>query len=158
MRTMLSAVLLVTSGFFVWAQDKSATAVAQPSVTVSVAGQEPKPDYGDISDLNGRTKMYLAVQETAYRKLVLKELEKTFSLEVVPSADQAQFFVDIRITSQFMTGVSLIPQADVWEMTVSTVGPNGRTRIAWSETKTSLRPSPVLLMRDFVKALKKSQR
>ena len=50
-----------------------------------------------------------------------------------------------------------IPDIQDYEMTVFTIR-NERRRIAWSETKGSVRYPPTLLTRDFINALKKTQK
>jgi hypothetical protein len=44
-----------------------------------------------------------------------------------------------------------------FEMTAYTTIKDGRHRIAWSATKTSVRYPPMLLTRNFIKALKKAR-
>lgn len=122
--------------------------------TSVVFAQESLPVYGNMSDLRGMTKVYLATESTQIRKYVLDELKKNKTLEVVNSPDVAQFFLECKETGQTVIGGSLIKEIKTFEMTAYTLIDKHR-RIAWSGTKNSLRYPPSMLTRDFLKELKK---
>ena len=117
--------------------------------------QDKPPDYGDISDLKGLSTVYVSADSTEVRKYVLAELKKNRSMTIVNTADEAQLFLDCRMVRS--THFPGIPDIQDYEMTVFTMR-NERRRIAWSETKSSVRYPPTLLTRDFLNALKKSQK
>lgn len=120
-----------------------------------IAQDKPLPEYGDISDLKGMSAVYVNADSTQARKYILAELKKYPTLKVVDSPDNAEFFLDCARNGHILTSSTLIAEMDTYEMTVYTVK-NGRHRIAWSRTKTSVRYAPTLLTGDFIGALKKS--
>lgn len=115
------------------------------------------PEYGDISDLKGMTKVYVTADSTESRKWILDELKKS-TLMIVPSEDEAEFIIKcVRLTEEGQPIGDIVRMPGQFEMTVYTMR-NGRQRIAWSKTKSSMRPAPKLLTGDFLGALKKSQK
>lgn len=124
-------------------------------IAIRVCAQENLPDFGNIADLKGMNKAYVSADSTEARKFILEEIRKYKILEVVSSADDAQFVLECKQIGRVKTGSSLITELPTFEM-VAYTQKGGRRRIAWSETKTSLRYPPMLLTRDFVGALKKA--
>jgi hypothetical protein len=117
--------------------------------------QDKLPDYGDISDLKGLSKVYVSADSSQTRKYVLDELKNYKTLEVVSTVESAEFVLKCAANVPVVVGSGpLTSHQEPFEMTVYTLK-DGRQRIAWAETKTSLRPAPILLTRDFLKALKK---
>lgn len=114
---------------------------------------KPLPEYGDISDLRGMTRVYVNADSAQARKYIIDKL-KGSPLKVAESPDDAEFFLDCLRTGQIKTGSTLIPEMDTFDMVAYTVR-NGRHRIAWTKTKTSVRYAPTLLTGDFLGALKK---
>jgi hypothetical protein len=121
------------------------------------AQDKPLPEYGDIGDLKGMSKVYVNADSTEARKYILNRLKEYPSLKVVASPDEAEFFLDCARNGHILTSSTLIPEMDTYEMTVYTIN-NGRHRIAWSRTKTSVRYAPTLLTGDFIGTLKKGLR
>lgn len=119
-----------------------------------VSAQETLPDYGEITDLKGMSRVYVATDSTDSRKWILDELKKHPALKVEGSAEDADFILECKETGKVVTSSTLIPEVPTFEMRAYTVK-DGRRRIAWSRTKTSLRPAPKLLTGDFLKAFKK---
>jgi hypothetical protein len=136
---MKALLLLAVLAFTAFGQDKSL------------------PEYGDISDLKGMTKVYVSTETTQVRKYILDELKKEKSLIVVSSADVADFILEC--AQQERTGSLTMGAASAdrytFEMTAYLIR-NHRHRIAWSESKNSVRYPPTLLTRDFINNLKKS--
>ncbi|HZE69947.1 MAG TPA: hypothetical protein VE135_10545 [Pyrinomonadaceae bacterium] len=122
----------------------------------SVIAQKELPEYGDIADLKGMAKVYVTADSTAARSLILDELEKYPALEVVSLVDDGQFVLECVQTGHLAVG-GLIEELPTFEMTAYTIK-DGRHRVAWSRTKSSIRPAAALLTRDFIKALKKLKR
>jgi hypothetical protein len=113
--------------------------------------QDTPPDYGEITDLKKLSAVYVSADSTEVRKYVLAELKKSPSLKIVNTSDDAQFFIDCRmVRSTHFPGIRDVQD---FEMSVFTLR-DGRKRIAWSETKASVRYPPTLLTRDFLNALK----
>lgn len=126
-------------------------------LAASVQAQDKLPEYGTIGDLKGMARVYVATDSAQQRKFVLDELKKEKSLEVVSSPDEAQFTLKCWANAAVTFGSGpMTSHQQPFEMTAYTIK-DGRQRIAWSETKTSLRYAPMLLTRDFIKALKKSK-
>jgi hypothetical protein len=121
-----------------------------------VIAQDQLPEYGNVADLNGMTKVYVATDSTDVRKFILGELKKAKSLEVVASPDQGQFILECKQTGHIATSSDLFREMPTFEMIAYTIT-NARRKIAWSATKTSVRYPPTLLTRDFINALKKAR-
>lgn len=124
-----------------------------------LAQDKPLPEYGDISDLKGMTKVYVSTETTQVRKYVLDELKKDRALTVVPSVEQADFILECvqkGSIGNFRMG-SVATEMPTFEMTAYTIR-NGHHRIAWSKTKNSVRYPPTLLTGDFIAALKKDRK
>lgn len=115
--------------------------------------QDKLPEYGDIADIKNFQKVFVVADSTATRKFIVDELKKYPALVIVSSPDEAEFVLECKQNGHIVIG-GLIQEEPTFEMTVYTLK-NNRHRVAWSETKTSLRPAPALLARDFIKALKK---
>lgn len=124
----------------------------------AVSGQDKLPDYGNIVDLKDMTKVYVATDATDARKFILDELKKYKTLEVVASPDEGQFVLECKQTGHItvVANGSLIKEMPTFGMVAYTLK-DGRHRVAWSETKTSLSPAATILTRDFIKALKKAR-
>lgn len=121
-----------------------------------VFAQDKLPEYGDIVDLKDSAKVYVTTDSTESRKYILNELKKYRALDVVVSPDEGQFVLECKQTGHITTSSDLFREMPTFEMTAYTLT-NGRRRIAWSATKTSVRYPPTLLTRDFIKALKKAR-
>jgi hypothetical protein len=118
------------------------------------------PEYGSISDVKNLQRLYLATDSTDARKLILRELKKTPDLEVVPSSDKAEYFIEYKVLRQKTGQTSANFTIYTSEMVVYTLR-NGRKVIAWSKTETSGgigKPNEVNLTRHFLDALKKARR
>ena len=116
----------------------------------SSSAQEKLPEYGDITDIKGMSKVYVSAPSTGQRKMILGELKKAPTLTVVKSPDEAEFFLDYRIVEESHPfGLNFVT-AELAAYTIK----DGRRRIAWSETKHLTSPSQ--LPRAFIKALKKT--
>jgi hypothetical protein len=124
----------------------------------TVCAQEKLPEFGDIADLNGMSKVYVITDSTQSRKFILDELRKykTLTLEVVSSPDDAQFILECKQTGHIIVPEILGSEQPTFEMTVYTLK-DRRHRIAWSKTKNSMRYPPTLLTRDFLVALRKAR-
>jgi len=120
----------------------------------AVSAQEKLPEYGNIADLTGMNKIYVSADSTNSRKFILDELKKYPALQLVTSPDEAEFILECKQTGHIIVPEILGRENPTFEMVAYTLK-DGRRRVAWSETKTSLRPATSLLTRDFVKALKK---
>lgn len=114
--------------------------------------QDKLPEFGELADLKGMKRVYVTADTTDARNLILKEL-KGSALEVVGSAENADFILEC-IQKGETSGSGLIAEIPTYEMTIYTLK-SDRRRIAWSKTKTSVRPAPKLLTGDFLGALKK---
>jgi len=125
----------------------------------AVFAQEKLPEFGDIADLKSMSKVYVIADSTQARKFVLGELKKYKSLEVADSPEEGQFILECKQIGHVAVGATggMVHEMPTFEMTAYTTLKDGRHRIAWSETKTSLRPAEELLTRDFLNALKKSR-
>ena len=121
---------------------------------VSVVAQDKLPEYGDISDLQGLSRVFVTADTTASRNFVLEELKKFSRLQVVNRSEDSDFIIECRRQGELKIDSGLIQEMPEYEMTVYTLRDNKR-RIAWSKTKISLRPPQKLLTRDFIKAFKK---
>jgi len=102
------------------------------------------------------SKVYVNADSTNARKFILEELKKYKALEVVPSPDDAQFFIECKQTGHIVVPEILGTEQPTFEMTVYTLK-DVRRKIAWSKTKNSMRYPPTLLTRDFLKDLKESR-
>jgi len=123
------------------------------------SNQDKLPEYGDISDLKGMTKVYVSTETTQVRRYVLDELKKDKALVVVPSVEDADFILECaqkESMGNFRMG-SVATEMPTFEMIAYTLR-SGRHRIAWSKTKNSVRYPPTLLTGDFIAALKKGQK
>jgi hypothetical protein len=125
-------------------------------LSILAIGQTQLPDFGAIGDLKGMEKVYVSADSTDTRKFILAELKKYPALKVSSSADEAQFVLECTETGRIAVG-GLFKELPTFEMTVYTLT-NGKKRIAWSKTKTSLRPAARLLTGDFLKELKKADK
>ena len=74
----------------------------------------------------------------------------------VASPDEGQFILECKQTGHIATSSDLFREMPTFELIAYTVT-NGRRKIAWSATKTSVRYPPTLLTRDFINALKKAR-
>jgi hypothetical protein len=90
------------------------------SLTVR-AQDKPLPEYGDIGDLKGMSKVYVNADSTEARKYMLNRLKEYPSLKVVASPDEAEFFLDCARNGHILTSSTLIPEMDTYEMTVYTI-------------------------------------
>ena len=128
---------------------------------ITVMAQQPAreslPDYGDISDLAGLNRVYVTADTTDSRKAILKELEGLKTLSVQSSPELGEFVIECREIDHGggSTGSGL-RELPTLEMTVYRFV-DGKKRIVWSKTKSSIRSPAMLLTRDFIKALKKSR-
>jgi hypothetical protein len=122
----------------------------------AISAQEKLPEFGDIADLKGMSRVYVGTDSTQSRKFILDELKRYKALEVVASPDDAQFILECKQTGHIIVPEILGTEKPTFEMTVYTLK-DGRHRIAWSKTKNSLRYPPTLLTRDFLDALKKAR-
>ena len=113
------------------------------------------PEYGDMADVKNLQKVYLIADSTNARKLILSELKKYPSLNVVNSPDEAEYFIEYKILRQQTGQTSLNITVDTSEMVVYILR-DKRRRVAWSKTQISgiTRPNEVNLTRNFLKALK----
>ena len=123
----------------------------------AVSAQEKLPEFGDMTDLKGMSRVYVGTDSTESRKFILDELKKYKALEVVNSPDEGQFVLECKQTGHIATSSDLFREMPTFEMTAYTTIKDGRHRIAWSATKTSVRYPPSLLTRDFINALKKAR-
>lgn len=113
------------------------------------------PDRGTISDLAGKTKVYV-VADTEHLKLIKKGLAK--SLTLVNSPTDAEFFLEYTVSRHVHLTSLEIPsetgQLDAYLM-------RGSTKVvAWSDNKTDGGfggPAAEVLAKRFVKALNKPE-
>ena len=66
--------------------------------TFSVFSQSDLPEIGKLSDIQGRTKFYLVASGQS-RKAILKNFEKQKVFTIVDKPDDAEFFIEYKITS-----------------------------------------------------------
>jgi hypothetical protein len=135
------------------------TSVLLTSLLIPILGQDNNlPEYGDITDVKSLQKVYLIADSTNARKLILSELKKYPSLNVVNSPDEAEYFIEYKILRQETGQTSLNITVDTSEMVVYVLR-NKRRKVAWSKTQISgiTRPNEVNLTRNFLKALKKAR-
>ena len=117
------------------------------------------PEYGDIADLKGMSKVYVTTDTSQVRKYVLDKLKSYPALTVTGTPEEADFILECVQTGRIgeMGGGTVSIDMATFEMTAYVLK-DGRKRIAWSKTKNSLRYPPTLLTGDFINALKKSQK
>lgn len=120
--------------------------------------QQELPEYGNISELKDKQKVYLATDSTDARNMILKELKKS-SLTVVSSPDVAEFILEYKVirTAEHPGPVGSLAYS-VSEMTAYTKKEQQR-RILWSKTEDDAglaKPNEINLTRNFIKALKKA--
>lgn len=135
------------------------TSVLLTSLLIPIFAQDNNlPEYGDIADVKNLHKAYLIADSTNARKLILSELKKYPSLNVVNSPDEAEYFIEYKILRQETGQTSLNITVDTSEMVVYMLR-DKRRRVAWSKTQISgiTRPNEVNLTRNFLKALKKAR-
>ncbi len=112
------------------------------------AQEGPLPEYGDVSELSGKGKVYVTAELAESRKNILRELAKYKALEVVDSPDDAEFL--LLFTSR--------TDAPVSKLSAVVIQPGGRRRVLWEEDEHQSaisKPNSVNLTRKFIKALKK---
>lgn len=109
------------------------------------------PDKGSISDLKGKTKVYV-VATTNNARYIEKELKKTF--QIVQKAADAEFFLEYKILSIMKSG-SLGLDDETGQLDAYFYQDKTKV-VAWSESASSgFRNEPnVTLPRKFVKAWK----
>jgi len=92
--------------------------------------------------------------------MIMSELKKYPSLNVVNSPDEAEFYIEYKVLrhEDASTGVFVHPPITTSEMTAFILH-DKRRRVAWSKTQDDAgisRPNEINLTRNFLKALKKA--
>jgi hypothetical protein len=120
-----------------------------------VSAQEKLPEFGDITDLKSMRKVYVTADSTQARQAILDKLKKRTDIEVTISPDDSEFILECKQIGHITTSSDLFREMATFEMTAYTATKDGRRRIAWSKTKTSVRYAPTLLTGNFLDAFKK---
>lgn len=119
---------------------------------LAIAGiaQSDLPDIGKLSDIQGKTKVYLTA-EAPRLKYIKKEFDKQKTLQAVDKPSDADFIIEYRVLRvDRVTSLEMLSETGQMDVYFYR---DGKKVIAWSEGKySSLRPGYVLLMREFLKA------
>lgn len=126
--------------------------------------QSDLPIIGDIAEIKGRTKIYVAVEAADDRKLILKEFTKNKTFTVVNDPADAEFFMTMRSLSKVDKTVMFgrdYEERD--EAQVYYIRADGKKIVVWQDTETYTAPSGMIvsmpnsmnLTRNFLKAYKK---
>lgn len=123
--------------------------------------QTDLPEYGDLSELKGKQKVYVAADEQASRNYIVKMLQKDFT--VVNSPEEAEFFLLYEVKASTESRGRQPSHYKRSEMVAYTLA-DKRKRILWSEDETWEQrgrmaysaPNEYNLTKNFLKALKKA--
>lgn len=120
--------------------------------SVPAFAQAELPDRGTISDLKGKTKIYINAP-TKHLKYIEKEVKKTFT--IVSKADDADFVLEYKTLSLMKSGGSLNLDEETGQMDAYFFK-DARKVIAWSDSAESgFKDEPnTKLSKRFVKAWK----
>jgi hypothetical protein len=150
------------------------SAEKQPEVK-PVEGTWENPEYGNISEINESTKVFVLSENSEARNFIINELSKYPRLQIVGRMEDADFMLVFAMAAQ-NTGASIIGSSVsrntvvVGELGVVTRGriENNKRhqRILWTAKKvqnwsgglTLSRHPAVNAVRDFIKDLKKSRK
>ncbi len=128
------------------------------------------PEFGDISELRGRTKAYVYCEDFKIRQVIVDELRKYPALEIVSNTDEAEFLINFtyRYVTTYSGGIiggvkTNIHSGDLIVSVAGRVDENNRVhqRIVWSsqnERKTTLGKNPAQKgAQKFLEAYKRVQ-
>jgi len=130
-------------------------------LTSTVLAQE-LPEYGQITELQGKQKVYIAAESVSSRKIIANELKKQFIL--VDSPDEAEFILLYTVESS-TESLGRRRSHYMRSQLTAYVQTEKRKRILWQDDETyeessgfSLsRPNEMNLAKNFLKALKKAK-
>ena len=125
--------------------------------------QTDLPEYGEITELKDNLKVYLATESPSSRKLIIKALDKKFT--VVSSPDDAEFFLTYDVEASTESRGLQRSHYMRSRMLAYTLTEKGRKRILWSDDETwesrggmtFTAPNEWNLAKNFIKALKKAK-
>jgi hypothetical protein len=121
------------------------------------------PEYGEINELAGKQKVYVASEEQASRKYIVNLLKKDFT--VVNSPEEAEFFLTYEVKASTESRGRQPSHYKRSEMVAYTLTNKQRKRILWSDDETFEQrgvmafsaPNEYNLTKNFLKALKKAK-
>jgi hypothetical protein len=105
-------------------------------LALAAFGQTDLPIIGKVSDLTGKTKVYLLAETTKSREKIQKILNKDKTFQIVADAKDADFILEFKPISKTQPASLGIGRfEDVAEMTAYFYNPEKRKVVAWSMTK-----------------------
>ncbi len=126
------------------------------------------PEFGDISELRGKSKVYVYCEDFKIRQVIVDELKKYPRLQIVSSTDEAEFLVNFtyKYLTTYSTGIISSVKTNIHsgEFIVSIAGRVDKDnkvhqRIVWSsqnERKTTFGKNPAQKgAQKFIEAFKK---
>jgi hypothetical protein len=140
---------------------------------VMVSGQTSEatwdsPEFGDITELSGKSKVYVYCEDLKIRQVIVDELQKSPRLKIVGSVDESEMVVNFtyKYVTTYTTGIFSSTKTDIHsgDLIVSIAGHTDQNhrvhqRIVWStqnERKTTFGKNPAQKgAQKFVEALKK---
>lgn len=119
-------------------------------------GQEDLPIMGKVSDISGKTKVYLIAPTTKSRERIQKVLDKDKSLQIASDAKEADFMLEFKPIAK-----TRYPIEDSAEMTAYFYNSEKRKVVVWSKTYDrfkkvigKLEENEDALTKQFLKAIK----
>lgn len=106
----------------------------------TAAFSQDLPDKGDISEVKGKTKIYVVADDADATKHITKQIQKKKGLTVVNSADDAEIFFDYRTIERADQAAGIAGmfgekgQLDIYYRK------DGKKVIVWSDTDTGANP------------------
>lgn len=97
--------------------------------SASAFTQANLPVLGNISDLDGKKKVYLLTPSTLSRKMIQKVLDKNKSFEIVSDSNDADFILEFKQVS------NKNEYDDTGELAAYFYNSDKRKVVAWSESK-----------------------
>lgn len=134
--------------------------------TFSTFAQTDLPIVGKLSDLAGKTKVYVSSETTKSRELIEKTINKNKSFEIVADPVKADFILEFKqISKSAPAKVGMGTFDDTAEMTVYFYNAEKRKVVAWSQTKNMYekkgwgmpKKNETYLTGEFIKALKQTE-
>jgi hypothetical protein len=105
------------------------TLVAAFFFTATAAHPQDKlPEYGNLIDLKGMSKVYVSAGSTEQRNAIVNALKK-HNLTVVGSPEESEFFIEHRIVEDRTPRMSLV-KVYATELVAYIVKHNGQRRVA----------------------------
>lgn len=126
------------------------------TLTFVAFGQEDLPIIGKVSDLTGKTKVYLVSPTTKSRERIQKVLDKDKYFQIVSDSKEADFILEFKPISK-----TRYPIEDSAEMTAYFYNSEKRKVVVWSQTYDrfkkvigKLKENENALVEQFLKAVK----